>query len=366
MRKNKKKNQKTIFCRRIIALFLVMLMPLLIMTDIRTYANSDVKDDAQNTTKEATSQQSDTKENTENNLETSTPAQSAADQESVKQVESKPQLKGNAVLDPETQAALQKTLRSNYMPIDIVVNNQFLLTNVDPFVFKANTYVPIRSMVNLIEGATIYWNGEYKRVDITLPLKNGQKTLSFFTNSNDYIVNGVKKKMQLPTIQVNGAMMISLNSIASLMELTVNSDLIYFFATIQVPNATINQNALTSRYYTPSEVIQFSRLIYKEAGAAGYDAMHGVASVVLNHVRHPYYPNTVNNVIFARAPSGAPHYVPAHKPNFSSVIPNYSSVLAAKRVLRGENSVANCIYFNTRPFKNKKIYKVVSGIYFCY
>lgn len=276
------------------------------------------------------------------------------------------ELKGNPVLDDNTNAELQKIRKSNFMPVDILIGSQFVKTDIDPFVFQSVTYVPLRSIVQIIKGASIEWSQEHLRADVTLPLTKGEKKLSFYLNSKDYLVNGKKAAMPYTTIQVNGKFMIALPVLANLMEVTESYDLKYYFIHLTLPETLINPNALDNRFYTANEVHHLSRLIYREAGAAGYSAMHGVASVVLNHYRHPYYPNTISGVIFAKAPSGAPHYVPAHKSNFQSVVPNFSSVLAAKKVLRGENSIGNSIYFNTRPFRNKKIHSVINGIYFCY
>ena len=199
-----------------------------------------------------------------------------------------------------------------------------------------------------------------------MPLNGTVRNLSFFANSTVYMDNGVITPLPAATLQKDGKMILPLSFITQLMGIEMQYDPLYHIVTLDVAGITVNSAALGNRFYGPAELKDLSRLIYKEAGGTSYEAMHAVGSVVLNHVRHPLYPNTLSGVIFAVAPSGIPHYTPAHKPGFSSVIPNYYSILAAKKVLRGENSVGQAIFFNTRPFKNRTIFAKINGIYFCY
>ncbi|RRD94097.1 hypothetical protein EII17_09890 [Clostridiales bacterium COT073_COT-073] len=276
------------------------------------------------------------------------------------------ELKGSTEPDKATKDILDTILAAPYMPIDILVGDQYLLTSTDAFSFYGIIYTPLRPIIDLVQGSTLSWDQEDLRADITLPLNGGVKSLSFFANSTFYLNDGVLTSLPSATLQKDGKMMIPLNFMTDLLGITMEYDSVYHFVNLNLENVSINPAVLEHRFYGPEELKAFSRLIYKEAGGTTYKAMHAVASVVLNHVRHPLYSNTLSGVIFATAPSGAPHYTPAHKPEFASVIPNYTSVLAAKWVLRGENSIGQAIYFNTRPFKNKTILTKINGIYFCY
>lgn len=279
---------------------------------------------------------------------------------------SQPVLVGNPLPDQATQDNLQAVLSSPYMPIDILVGDQYLLTTTDAFSFYGIIYVPLRSIFNLIPNTTIDWQQESLQANVTLPLDNTTLHLSFFANSTVYLNDGIISQLPAASLQKDGSMIIPLSFVVDLLGMSMQYDNLYHEVRLNTDKIQINPLALGNRFYTPAEVRDFSRLIYKEAGSTSYSAIHGVASVVLNHIRHPYYPNTLSGVIYALAPSGAPHYTPAHKSGFTSVIPNYNSILAAKRVLRGENSIGPAIYFNTRPFKNKTIFAVIDGIYFCY
>lgn len=274
--------------------------------------------------------------------------------------------KGNAQLDSETSKALSNVLKSNYMPIDILVDGKYVSTGTDSFVFQNTIYVPLRSIAALVPGSSLTWNPEFLRADLQFPWNNTVKKLSFYSNSKTYLTDDKLSELPMTTLNKKGNMMISLSSLAQLLGFKTHFDTIYQTVSLSDFSFVINPKALENRFYNSEEVKIFSRLIYRESGSVGYTAMHAVASVVVNQIRHPYYANTVSGAIFAKAPSGIPHFTPAHKANFANVIPSYESVLAAKRTLRGENSVGPCLFFNTRPFKNRTIYTKIRGIYFCY
>lgn len=304
-----------------------------------------------------------TAESSTENAETAQPIPApAAETETPAQ----PELKGNLELPSETQSALNNFLASSYMPVDILVGDWYLSNETDAFEFGGTIYAPLRSIIRLIPNSVLTWNQDALRADATFRINGIERKLSFFANSKFYLDNDVLGEMPVSTVSYNNTMMVPLSFVAGLLDITTTYDSLYYTVSLDSNVWAFDTTASAPRFYNHPELKDLARLIYKEAGATSYAAVHGVASVILNHVRHPYYPNTLWGVIYAISPSGVPHYTPAHKSGFSSVVPDYLSVLAAKRVLRGENSIADCIYFNTRPFKNKTIYTKINGIYFCY
>ncbi len=317
-------------------------------------------------------QNSQTASETGDSAETENPAKPALPQEgkmdtvSADSSEDQPEIRGSLEPEPEVKALYDALFSTAYMPIDIMAGDHYLISDTDAFELMGAIYVPLRAMLRLVPGASLTWDANALRADAVFILQGTERKLSFYANSKLYKNNGKLLEMPLPTLQRSNAMMIPLSFLTELLNITAEYDPIYHVVALGSTEWVFDPNALAARFYSLAEAKDFARLIYKEAGGASYAAMHGVASVVLNHLRHPAYPFTLSGVIYAVAPSGVPHYTPAYKADFSSVIPNYSSVLASKWVLRGENSIGSCIFFNTRPFKNRTIYTKINGIYFCY
>ncbi|AVM68020.1 hypothetical protein C3V36_01310 [Lachnospiraceae bacterium oral taxon 500] len=311
-------------------------------------------------------------ESSAENSETSQPgvsensAASAEEKENTAETPAQPEPKGSPELPAELQSVLNNFLASPYMPVDILVGDWYLRNETDAFEFGGTIYVPLRSILRLIPNSVLTWNQEALRADTVFTINGVERKLSFFANSKLYLDNDVLGEMPAFSLQQNRTMMVPLSFIASLLDITTTYDSLYHTVSLNCSVWAFDPAASAPRFYSHLELKDLARLIYKEAGGTSYAALHGVASVILNHIRHPYYPNTLWEVIYAVSPSGTPHYTPAHKTGFSSVIPDYASILAAKRVLRGENSIGSCIFFNTRPFKNKTIYTKINGIYFCY
>lgn len=286
--------------------------------------------------------------------------------ESAAENPTQPELKDSAELPSDLQSALNSFLSSPYMPVDILVGDWYLTNELDAFEFNGTIYAPLRSLICLIPNSRLTWNQENLRADAVFTINGVERKLSFLANSPLYLDNDAPAEMPAPAIRQNSTMMVPLSFVAGLLDITTTYDALFHTVSLDSSVWAFDPAASAPRFYNHLELKDFARLIYKEAGGASYSAIHAVASVILNHIRHPQYPNTLWGVIYAVAPSGTPHYTPAHKAGFSSVTPNYASVLAAKRVLRGENSIADCIFFNTRPFKTRTIYTKIDGIYFCY
>lgn len=92
-----------------------------------------------------------------------------------------------------------------------------------------------------------------------------------------------------------------------------------------------------------SEMDLFAALIECEAGSTNYDGMLAVASVVMNRVRHRYYPNTITGVIYQ---SG--QFSPVASGKVAKVLKRgvkASCLNVARDAVAGKNNVGDCLSF---------------------
>lgn len=268
--------------------------------------------------------------------------------------------KGVREISEELNALIKEGLTNNTMPIDILINDSYLKTDVDALIIDYRTYVPFRAVVEAFNFTEVAWNDELYKATF----KAGEQEVEILINTTTVIVDGEALQMDTPSLIIDGRTMVPIRFISEFLGFDVDWDGIYYSVTLTHDTYEVNADSLDGRFYSVEELKTFSKLIYREAGSVSYETKHGVASVVMNQVRNTYLENTIHGVIYAT--SRLEHFPPAHEANFQETIPNKESVLAAKKALRGENSVGTCLYFNTSPFKGKTIFKVVDGVYFCY
>lgn len=94
-----------------------------------------------------------------------------------------------------------------------------------------------------------------------------------------------------------------------------------------------------------SDVELFAALIECESGSTDYEAMLAVASVVVNRMKHPSYPDTLRGVIYQ-----AGQFTPAHNGKLDHVIERgvkSSCIAVANDALAGKNNVGECLNFRS-------------------
>lgn len=115
---------------------------------------------------------------------------------------------------------------------------------------------------------------------------------------------------------------------------------------------------------TPLVDVTSNELLYRvveaEAGIEPYECKQLVASVVLNRVSSPSFPNNINDVIYADNQFATVRKL--HK-----VVPSEETKRAVDEVLMGINRDYNAMYFrNEHYFSWVKPYKNISNTYFSY
>ena len=124
------------------------------------------------------------------------------------------------------------------------------------------------------------------------------------------------------------------------------------------------------KFYRQDEVYWLSRIIYAESGAEPLRGKIAVGNVILNRVRHSYFPNTIYGVIFDKK-NGTQFSPTANGTIYKS--PNAASVVAAKICLEGYTVNKNILYFvnaslvpNSWVVKNRPLYAKIGNHSFYY
>lgn len=96
---------------------------------------------------------------------------------------------------------------------------------------------------------------------------------------------------------------------------------------------------------TADDITLLAALIECEAGSTHYEGMLAVGSVVVNRMKHRYYPDTLRGVIYQRG-----QFPPATNGSVDRILARgvrQSCVQAATDALNGKNNVGSCLSFRS-------------------
>lgn len=116
------------------------------------------------------------------------------------------------------------------------------------------------------------------------------------------------------------------------------------------------------------DLFLLSKIIEAEAGSSWLTEEHRllVASVVINRVNSPEYPNTIYDVIYQEG-----QYAPAGKKSFDELIPSRDSVMAAYKILTEGSIAPPDVVYQANFRQGSGIYHTIydsklGTTYFCY
>lgn len=347
-------------------IFLTILVMTLSMTIIsaqetsqETQEESILEEDIQTEIdEEATDEEAAADENLDDSKGGVSESEEVPESEEVSITEEVPAFVGVEELSEAYQVELDAATQEGYMPIDILIQRGYLKMDVDAFIYMDTTYVSLRPVAEAFGLTDIMWDEE----NLVATVSGRGHTLQFLLNTSDVVVNGQVQSIGSPIVLFEERMMVPLKFFTELLDFEVIWDQTYYTVGLIHPTIKVDAKYMDNRFYTYDELQNFAKLVMLESGDTSYEVHHGVASVVMNRMSHKYFGSSVDGVIFNR--EWAVQFPPAHKSSFDETKPNEKAIKAVKYTLRGQNSVDTCIFFNTRPFKGKTIYKVVDGVYF--
>lgn len=114
--------------------------------------------------------------------------------------------------------------------------------------------------------------------------------------------------------------------------------------------------------YTNEELDLLARVIWCEAGSNWLTDEHqrAVASVVINRVNDPRFPNTIKEVVYQKGQYGCVYNGMINR------TPNQRAYDNAKYVLENGITIPSNVVWQSRGKQGVGVYKYIQGHYFCY
>jgi hypothetical protein len=247
---------------------------------------------------------------------------------------------------------------NNQIFITLKVNGKYIKTDAPPYIKNGRTYVSLRFIGEAL-GADVCWVKEEKKALVIT-----QKSLmELFAEKKEILINGEKHNMDSSIEISNSRAMVPLRFISETLGCKVDWDPKYYTLSINNENLVIPASSVYKRPYTDEDLLWLARLIHVEGKGLSINAKVAIANVVLNRIKSPAYPDTIQSVIFQKG-----QFPPACKSGFKTLTPTQECITAAKMAYEGVNNISKCLYFCDVPFKSKRItlYKKIDGMYFYY
>ncbi len=246
------------------------------------------------------------------------------------------------------------------IPMDIMVNGNYLKTDVDPYAENGTTYVPIRFVGEALQ-ATVEWSPSASN---TVFIKKNGTTIELTLGSTTAKVNGKTVSLSGPAHPRQNRTFVPIRFVAEHLGAKVVWDQTYYTVKITKSGITVPSN-LIHWDYTEDEIFWLARIIEAESSGEPVEGMIAVGNVILNRVNSSEYPNTIYGVIFDRK------YGVQFEPTINGAIynnPSLDSISSAKRALRGESYVGACLFFfnpttaqSNWISKNRQYYKSIAN-----
>lgn len=133
----------------------------------------------------------------------------------------------------------------------------------------------------------------------------------------------------------------------------------------QAPETSAPDPEVSAPSVGSDEAYLLAALVYCEAGAQSYEGQLGVANVVMNRVRSPYFPNTITEVIYE-----ANQFGPVYNGSLDRALangPSASAIQAAQAAIAGENNIGNYLFFNNvAPSDASSVYVIGPHVFYTY
>lgn len=246
-----------------------------------------------------------------------------------------------ALLVPLLVAALCFTgsastaMPSDAAPTSVYLNGREILEG-ECMLLSSITYVPLRSLCELLTDCVIDWNARTSTATVTaahLTLTVQSGALYITANGRCFYTVGAVKNL-------GGRLYVPIRPLARAFDLELEWNAAR--RCVELDGTGKNVLAAQKASYEADAVYWLSRIISAEAGGEPFLGQIAVGNVVLNRVRSSSYPNTIWGVIFDRK----------HGTQFSPVAigtiyqpPTESAIAAAKICLEGYEVAGGALFF---------------------
>lgn len=234
------------------------------------------------------------------------------------------------------------------VPIDIMINGDYIKMNDEPFLYDGTTYAPIREISDLFGAENVSWDEESE----TAIIEFEDKIIEMTINEKFAYIDGEKVPLSASVMLVNSRTYIPVRFISEHLGAKVLWDAPYYTVQIEKDGCTIPEEKILLRGYDNDHVYWLAKIISCESQGESLDGMIAVGNVVLNRVESPDFPNTIYGVIFDDV--GGVQFEPVINGTIYNE-PTQRSYLAAKMALCGKNTAGDSLFF-LNPDKSKNFW----------
>jgi len=234
---------------------------------------------------------------------------------------------------------------SSSKTIKIIIDDEILELDEEPYIENARTFVPIRFIAEALNVDKILWNDERK----TATLANDSKTIELTLGSNIAKVNGKEVELDAPISVYEGRTFVPVRFVSEIFECIVKWDYNNYMVLIDTENTSAE------------DLYWLSRIVHAESKGESFEGKLSVANVIINRKNSPDFPDTIKGVVFDT--KHGYQYTPAANGTIYNS-PSSESIRATTLALAGNNNISDCLYFlnprkatNNWIIENKTFYK---------
>lgn len=243
--------------------------------------------------------------------------------------------------------------------LSIYLNETEVAFDVSPYARNGTVLVPVRTFCAAMGIENVGWDNFEKTVTILADSK-----ISFTIDSNFALKDGAECALSVPAEIKDGRTMVPVRFLAEALGAEVSWDFVYNCVDIKKTGISVAPKYQKSEI-SKEEFTWLARIVSAESAGEPFVGQVAVANVVLNRVASSEYPNTVYGVVFDTR-HGVQFQPVANGTVYNT--PSKYSVEAAKRAVKGENYVGECMYFlnesiavNTWIVKNREYYTTINN-----
>ena len=214
------------------------------------------------------------------------------------------------------------------VPIEIIINNEKIVTNEGAFLENGITYVPVRSISEAL-GASVEWNPETRTASVTLT----GVTVSFSEQSEN---------PENTAVVSENTLFVPVRTLAEALGLSAEWDENYYQVHLTAPTLTVGDEYVDQNFRN-SDVLLIAQVLQCECGSSSFEGKIAVANIITNRVSHQQFPSSVREVIYDRR-GGSVQFPLAYNGRINNV-PSTECILAAKCALSGVVVAKDCLFF---------------------
>lgn len=238
----------------------------------------------------------------------------------------------------------------------LLVDGQPVPADTGKTVERGTTYVALAAMSKVLDpGVSVTWDGGagtavVRGEHLTLIAKVGQ----LYLEANGrylYVPEGIWMK--------NGSVVVPLKSLTKAFDAALTWNQATGVTTVSRGSGAI---ASGEAFYNKDDLFWLSRIVFAESGNQPLEGKISVANVVLNRVKSPIFPNTVQGVLAQKN-----QFTTYNGGRLGNRTPNDGSVIAAKLAMDGAvvEETADALYFdsaaNSWASRNKTYVATIGG-----